>query len=133
MPQLECDACVRTRSGRVRVCMCVSCVCDLPRLQVSWLVRNDRLTLSCTPHPPGPPQSPTQPTHLLWKQARSLNLSCVRAVWVFVCVCASQFSFVIAGLVGPVGNTSKFWSFFASIFFFFFATMNAKAKLVMLI
>lgn len=37
---------------RLRACVCVSRVCDLPWHQVSQLVRNDRLALSCTPPPP---------------------------------------------------------------------------------
>lgn len=129
MPQLECDACVTTSTCE---CVCVSCVCDLPWLQVSWLVRNDRLTLSCTPHPPGPPDSPTQPTHLLWKFARSLDPSCVYAVWLFVCARVSRFSFVTVGLVGPVGELKRF---LVTLLLHpsFFATVNAKAELVLLI
>ena len=125
MPQLECEACVRTRSVCVSVCVCVCVcrVCDLPWLQVSWLVRNDRLALSCTPHPPGPPHSSTQPTHLLWKHARSLDPSCVYAVWAFVCACARQsvqFCHRRSGRTSGGAEEISSHAFVASIYFFLF-------------
>lgn len=61
-------------------------VCDLPWLQVSGLVRNDRLTLPSTPYPPG---QTTELTHLLWRPARSFYpfSACTRFLC-RVCMCA---------------------------------------------
>lgn len=118
MPQLECDACVRTTS----VCVCV---CDLPWLRVSWLVSNDRLTLSCTHQ--AHPIPLTQPTHLLWKDTRSLDLSCVCAMWVFVRVGVSVGSvFVILQLVGPVGKLKKILVMLCSDHQFFFCKCQGR-------
>lgn len=87
----------------LRMCVCewrccVS-VCDLPWLQVSGLVRNDRLTLPSTPYPPG---QTTELTHLLWRPARSfypfsactrfLCRVCVRALVCVVDFCQSKTS-----------------------------------------
>lgn len=110
-----------------RVCVCV---CDLPWLQVSWLVRNDRLALSCSPHPPGPPHSPTPPTHLLWKHARSLNPSCVYTVWALVCACVSQFSFVTVAWVGPVGELKKILIMLCHSSFFCFCECQGPVAFV---
>lgn len=75
-----------------RAGMSVSCVCDLPWLQGSWLVRNDRL-VHPLPHPAHHhhcPISSNQPTHLLWICAT--RLWCVWAVWVFACAPVSACS-----------------------------------------
>lgn len=117
---MECDACVRTTS----VCVCV---CDLPWLRVSWLVSNDRLTLSCTPHPPGPPHTP-HPTHpSALERHQILNLSCVCAMWVFVRVGVSVGSvFVILQLVGPVGKLKKILVMLCSDHQFFFCKCQGR-------
>lgn len=86
-----------------RAGMSVSCVCDLPWLQGSWLVRNDRL-VHPLPHPAHHrcPISSNQPTHLLWICAT--HLWCVWAVWVFACVPVSACSVLSLCIRSSLGD-----------------------------
>lgn len=69
----------------------------------------------------------TQPTHLLWKDTRSLDLSCVCAMWVFVHVGVPVGSvFVILQLVGPVGKLTKILVMLCSDHQFFFCKCQGR-------
>lgn len=80
------------------------CVCDLPWLRVSWLVSNDRLTLSCTPHPPGPPHTP-HPTHPSALERHQIFRPVLCLCHVGVCACGrvSRLSFCHSS----TGRTSR--------------------------
>lgn len=103
MPQWERVACVRT-SGDVSVCPgSVTC----PGCKSPGLLEMTDWALSCTNHPRGQPRTPTQPTHLLWKHARSPHPTCVITPGGRLSASSVLLYVFSVGLVGPRRGTSN--------------------------
>lgn len=107
------------------------CVCDLPWLRVSWLVRNDRLTLSRTPSPTRPTPLP-YPTHPSALERRQIFRP-VLCVYACVCACARacqpvQFCHCLTGCITGGAQENSRHAFVASIIS---ASVKAKAGLAL--